>query len=231
MNCSDFNRMLDSYIDGELDASARAELESHAAQCSDCRERLAASEQLREILSHMDDDISVPLPAQAAWRNAVRAEAKRMRMKRVFAAVGAVAAVCVFSVGVTAMLRQNPEEGISPSIQRIETDGVSEEAAFETDVSMMSAKARSMDYIDRTIAVEDVTEACDYLADVIAEYGGMVERETEGDERKIYVQVSGENAADFISAVDSLGISADQDSVAVDESAAMIGVCVIITVA
>lgn len=73
MNCSEFEKCLDLFIDGDLDEAKRLEFEAHAVACGECQERLKTAEQLREILSHMDDEISVPLPAQAAWRSAVRA--------------------------------------------------------------------------------------------------------------------------------------------------------------
>lgn len=225
MNCSDFKQMLDLYIDGELDESQRRALEAHAAQCSSCRDELAAAEQLRKILSHMDDDISVPLPAQAAWRNAVRAEAKRSRMKKIYSICGAVAAVCVLTFGVTAMLGQD----VPGAVQRVETDGVSENTAFDDNVSLTSAKTRSVDYIVRSIEAEDLVKASDYLSDVIAEYGGTIEHETEGDEIKVFVQIPGENAVDFISAVDSLGNVIEETVIEVDASAVSVGFCIVIT--
>ena len=41
-----------------------------------------SAEEMQDILSHIDDNIVVPLPAQAAWRGAVRKEAAHRRMKR-----------------------------------------------------------------------------------------------------------------------------------------------------
>ena len=228
MNCSDFNQMLDLYIDGELDDSQRKAFEAHAAQCKDCGEKLVAAEQLREVLSHMDDDISVPLPAQAAWRSAVRAEAKRNRMKKIYSICGAVAAVCVLTVGLTAMLGQDVPGTISTVSPRVETDGISEDAAIEQNIALTSSKARSVEYIERSIEAEDPAQAYEYLRDVIAEYGGTIERESEGDVQKVFVQIPGENAVDFISAVDSIGVSADEVPVSVDESAETIGICIAI---
>ena len=66
------------------------------------------------------------------------------------------------------------------------------------------------------------------LCDIITEYGGTIERETDGDERRVFVQIPGENAADFLSAVDSIGETSDNALVAVDEAAHEIGICVII---
>ena len=230
MNCSDFKQMLDLYIDGELNEDQRKSLEAHAAHCSSCRNELTASEQLRDILSHMDDNIAVPLPAQAAWRSAVRAEAKRIRLKKVYAVCGTVAAVCMLTVGVTAMLDRKPELSLSVIEQtpRVESDGVSQHAGSGSEATAASFGIRRLDYISRIIEAEDPVQAYDYLSDVIAEYGASVERESEGDERKIFVQVPGDSAVDFINAVDSLGTVLSDDAVVVDESAVSVGFCITI---
>lgn len=233
MNCSEFSSMLDLYIDGELNDAERAALEAHAQQCGECREKLAASEQLRDILSHIDEEIAVPLPAQAAWRNAVRAEAKRRRMKKIYSFCGAAAAVCVLTIGVTAMLR--PGMHVQPvSDVQVETDGVSENlplSGAEPQMAMMlrSVDADAAEYIERTVAAENVEVACGYLMDVVAEYGGTVEHETDSEQsRKVYIQVPGENAADFISAADAIGVPVDEVVPDVDEAAASVGICVMI---
>jgi len=228
VNCSEFKQMLDLYIDGELNESQIRSLEEHAAQCGECRKELAAAEQLREILSHVNDDISVPLPAQAAWRSAVRAEAKRSRMKKIYSVCGAIAAVCVLTAGVTSMLGQKAPVSVATSQPRVETDGVTYDAGANEEAMMKSVSTRSLDYISRTIAADDTAQAYKYLCDIIAEYDCAVERETEGDERKVFVQVSGEMAVDFINAVDSIGTISSQEAIAVDESAVSVGVCVTI---
>jgi len=229
MDCSEFNRLLDSYIDGDLSEAQRDELGQHAAQCAKCREELAAAEQLRGILSHLNDDISVPLPAQAAWRKAVREEAHRRRMKRVYSAVGAVAAAFVLLFGVSVMLRPADSGVLTVNAPRVETDGVSEAASIETEMTLTNAKTRSLGYIERSVTADDVGQTYEYLLDVIAEYGGTVERESDGDERKVFVQIPGENALEFLSAVDGLGETAgDEAAVMIDESAASVGICVTI---
>lgn len=231
MNCSEFEKLMDLFIDGELDGAQQSALKAHVAECDECRAKLQAAEQLHEILSHMDDDISVPLPAQAAWRNAVRAEARRSRMRRIYSACGAVAAVCVLTLGVTAMLHSTAiQPGAGPA--KVEADGISEDAALVDEIALRSAVLQpAVDYVERRIAVEDVEQAYGYLLDVIAEYGGTVERETSEDQvQKVYVQIPGENAEDFISAVDGIGTAADDSGAVVDLSAESIGFCVTIAV-
>lgn len=228
MNCSEFNQLLDAYVDGELDEKQRADLQNHAAGCEECREALSAAEQLRDILSRMDDDISVPLPAQAAWRNAVRAEARRSRMKMIYQACGAVAAVCVLTFGVTTMLTDHSME-LSPNVQRIETDGVSVEANLTDTATMRMKRDISGGYVEHIVLVEELEQACGYLNDLVAEYDGSVDQEAEMESgRKVYVQIPGENAADFMSAVNGLGTISEDMTFTMDFSAETVSICVVL---
>lgn len=237
MNCSEFNDLLDLFIDDELDADARAELERHAAECSDCHAKLTASEQLREVLSHLDDGMVAPLPAQAGWRAAIRAEAKRRRIKRIYSVCGAVAAACVLTVGAATMLRggQTFSTGTDVAPQTgvlVEADGLSENAELQTGVpgsALRSASAASVSYVDRTVYTDDSQSAYGYLKDIIAEYGGSVDRESDELEgHKVYLSIPGENVTDFISAVDHIGTAIDENSLVLDTSLERVNICVTI---
>lgn len=235
MNCSEFKNMLDLYIDGELDDRTKADFLAHADACVECRAELNAAEQLRDFLSHMDEDAAVPLPAQAAWRGAVRAEARRRRMKRVYAACGAVAAACVLTLGISTMLRTGPQApaadaGMPRSVALVETDGVSDDAALDGTTAMLSTGASApVAYINRTILAEDIQTSYGYLMDIVAEYDGVVEGETtENANMRVVVLVPGENAADFISAVDHIGVDVKEENAVFDASAEFVGVCVTI---
>lgn len=228
MTCSEFDHLLDRYIDGELNEAQREEVRGHAAQCGECSEKLKAAEELRDILSHMDDDISVPLPAQAAWRKAVREEAKRKKMKSLYAAVGAIAAVCVLTLGISTMMQEKPVE--IASVQRVETDGVTEQTSLDGVMAARSMEmARSAEYVERTVNVENVDEALGYLKDIAAEYGAEIEREAQSAQGvNVFLQVPGDGAEDFISAVDAIGKETDQSGYSLDASAAAVGICVMI---
>lgn len=228
MTCSEFDHLLDRYIDGELNEAQREEVRVHAAQCGECSEKLKAAEELRDILSHMDDDISVPLPAQAAWRKAVREEAKRRKMKSLYAAVGAIAAVCVLTLGISTMMQEKPVE--IASVQRVETDGVTEQTSMDGVMAARSMDmARSAEYVERTVNVENVDEALGYLKDIAAEYGAEIEREAQSAQGvNVFLQVPGDGAEDFISAVDAIGKETDQSGYSLDASAAAVGICVMI---
>ena len=233
MNCSEFKNMLDLYIDGELDGQNRSDFLSHAEACGECGAELKAAEQLRDFLSHMDEDVAVPLPAQAAWRGAVRAEARKRRMKRVYAACGAVAAACVLTLGVSTMLAGRPQSPadnatMPRSVALVESDGISGDAALDGTTTALGASA-PIAYIDRTVCSEDVQTSYGYLMDIAAEYDGVVEGETvEGASMRVVVVVPGENAADFISAVDHIGVDVKEESAVFDASAEFVGVCVTI---
>lgn len=230
MNCSEFNRLLDLYADGELKENQRAAMDEHAAVCSECREKMAAAEQLQGILSHLDDDIAVPLPAQAAWRNAVRAEAKCIRMKKIYRACGAAAAVFVLMFGVSAMLRSEDASQLAPVVRRVETDGVNDEVRLEEAAALtMDAGRMTAEYVEQVVSSEDPAQAVVYLKDLVAEYGGTVEHESQSDSgNKVFVQIPGENVVDFMGAMAGIGNAEDASPAALDEMAASIGICVII---
>lgn len=79
MNCKEFLQCLDAYLDGELAQPEREAFLRHAQNCSACADALAHAEAVHAALSHLNDDLCVPLPAQAAWRAAVKREAKRRK--------------------------------------------------------------------------------------------------------------------------------------------------------
>lgn len=99
MNCEKARVLIDAYIDGELSEVEKRALMDHAQACERCAQELEAAELLRDTLAHMDDDVQVPLQAQAAWRNAVRAEAKKKNAKKWIRMGYAVAAAFVLLLG------------------------------------------------------------------------------------------------------------------------------------
>lgn len=228
MTCSEFDRLLDLYLDGELDEAQRSAAEAHAAQCSECADKLKAAVALQGILSHMDDDVSVPLQAQATWRKAVREEAKRRKMKRIYTFAGAVAAVCVLTFGAVSMMQKKPAD--LSNVQRVETDGVSRTAAFDGETASRSVGSAqpSAQYIERVLTVDDITEALGYLQDVAKEYGAEIEREAESTQgMNVFVQVPAESAEEFISAVNAISTESDDSAYELDQSAMTVGVCVV----
>ena len=107
IDCKFFTEHLDSYLDSELDQATRQEMHRHAANCPSCGECLESMTRLLTMCAEMDEGLSVPLEAQAAWRKAVRAEAASKERKAssrgaVFRRwTGGIAAALVLLVGGT----------------------------------------------------------------------------------------------------------------------------------
>jgi anti-sigma factor RsiW len=51
MNCERFEELLSAYLEGELSAGERAEMDAHLAACAACAELLAVSREMREALA------------------------------------------------------------------------------------------------------------------------------------------------------------------------------------
>ena len=107
VNCREFQSLLDGYIDGELRGDVRQAVLSHARQCPACQRELEDAQALRDALSHLNDDVFVPVSTQAKWRSAIRREAARKKRTVFYRAVSAVAATFVLLAGVTTVFRAN----------------------------------------------------------------------------------------------------------------------------
>lgn len=109
IDCAQFEELLNAYLDNELDMETREGIAVHAKNCPDCGAKLETSTRLLTMLAEMDEGLTIPLDAQAAWRNAVRAEASARTQKRRgggwMRAFGAVAAVLAVAVCGTALTR------------------------------------------------------------------------------------------------------------------------------
>ena len=105
MSCERFMDQLDAYLDGALTAEEMRQMEAHADGCAKCAEELNAGRQLVQMLRGLDDEIVVPLDVQAGWRRAVRREISAKKRKRLYRALGTVAAALVVMIGSTLALR------------------------------------------------------------------------------------------------------------------------------
>ena len=220
MNCEQMRAMLDAYIDGELSEADMRALRDHAAACEDCRNELESAELLRDALAHMDDDVSVPLEAQAAWRNAVRAEAGKRSRKRVLRVVYGLAAALVVAIGCTAVLRSdllNPQNAMTldAGVQArglqlsamIATDGESDAVAAANSISGESYSAW------KKYAVADFDRACQTLEELTTEYSGAAETDRSDAEREAMyrVELPVEYMEDFLNAAGVLGTELDSE--------------------
>lgn len=68
MNCIDMQTHISAYMDGELAAPVREELERHIELCADCRGRLAAYRSISETLRR----IAIP-PLDPSYRGSLKA--------------------------------------------------------------------------------------------------------------------------------------------------------------
>lgn len=73
-SCEKFLSRLDAYIDCEMPLEEKEAMEAHAQACPACREELAKARDFAGMMAELDGELPVPLPAQVAWRKAVRAE-------------------------------------------------------------------------------------------------------------------------------------------------------------
>ena len=106
MNCEAFRENIDAYIDGGLESAARLEMERHAEKCAPCMKLLTEARELAELLAEMSE-VDVPLQAQAGWRRAVRAEAKKKPYAAWMRSIASVAAALVVLAAGTMGMRMN----------------------------------------------------------------------------------------------------------------------------
>lgn len=198
MDCENARRLIDAYIDGELSVEEIRALEDHAKACVECEQELDAAKLLKDTLEHMDDEITVPLEAQAAWRRAVRAEARKKNTRNLMRGVYAVAAALVLMFGVNLAFNDHapdtvpvPAAGLSrASMNMIETDGL-EDAAGMPDYS-----------VRKKIACTEPAEAMERLQLLSAEYSANCFAE---DETSCRVELSCDYLEDFLKSIEALG--------------------------
>ena len=91
MNCHEFERLLDAYVDGELGSADAAAVAEHIEGCATCRRRLASRESLGRLVR------SVPYhAAPARLRTAIASAPRRSRI-----GPGALAAAAVVTIAAT----------------------------------------------------------------------------------------------------------------------------------
>ena len=156
MKCSEFESMIDALIDGEIDKSARDAMRKHADSCESCSEKLRAAEMLQDILSHMDDSVAVPLQAQAGWRRAVAAEARKKKFAKIYRVAGAAVAALVLAICLPMLLR-SPTDVTKKPDAHVEVDGVNEAAKFSDEASMKAASAAPEADLEDTVFMSDAS--------------------------------------------------------------------------
>lgn len=212
MNCEEMLRLLDAYIDGALTDEEVCALKAHAKTCESCMRELEAAELLKDTLAHMDDDIAVPLEAQAAWRNAVRKEAAgtKQKNKRVWLrAVYAVAAALVLVLGGNAILHNMPADTNNDDNQLLSMTNVSPNAAHVMIARdggkqpAYSGEVKQDAYsVWRKIKVDSLADAKEKLKMLSEEYNGVFSMDGEDICR---IELPYEYMEDFLKASSRVG--------------------------
>ena len=206
MNCESFTDLLDRHIDGELDPTQERELLDHAAACGECAHRLRDAELLRQVLAGMNDDVVVPLEAQAAWRRAVRNEDKRKKVRRRLRLASGLAAALVVVLGSTYFLTAGKTADQAPTLTILQADSV-----IAADGEDESSKAvDDLRYAAwRKIRTADVEDAYDTLLSLSNEYGGTIESSEDGAYR---VELPAQYLDEFLQASSRIGEELDAEA-------------------
>lgn len=214
MSCEEARRLLDAYVDGELSPEQERGLMDHVNACENCKQEYDAACTLRDMLGDMDDNIAVPLEAQAAWRSAVRAEAKKKISRRWTRIASSVAAALVLVFGLTMALRPGEEApaGMPMTINApiIARDGESEQVSAAADGAEQDYSAW------KKYSTERFDAACETIEALTAEYSGSFKLEGEpvsGAREAVYrIELPRDYMADFLSAASCIGSELDSET-------------------
>ena len=231
MRCEDFLLKIDAYIDGELTNDELNELRMHAGSCENCRAELEKAELLRDTLSGIDEDIVVPLEAQAAWRRAVRAEARQGNVRKWSRGLYVVAAALVLVLGCTFMfnndffadkrvrgLEMAAAPGAASDAMR---DGVVMMAA-DGEEAMVAAKIESYSAVKK-YSVADMDAADKLIRDLASEYSAMRVEKIDLVGNLCYcVELPFDYQDDFLSSMTVLGEEIDSELFEVEMEHALI---------
>ncbi|MBR3929641.1 MAG: DUF4349 domain-containing protein [Clostridia bacterium] len=139
MKCTKFREMLDQYIDDVLSEEEIAFMKAHAEKCAECKEEMRLSDIIKNEVKGMDDDIVVPLQAQAAWRNAVKKEIRAKKFKKAYKAMTGVAAAFIVLVGTTFAMRG--AGALPPKYLEPEANAITENAVMTAAMTEDAAPA------------------------------------------------------------------------------------------
>lgn len=217
MSCEEARMLLDAFVDGELTAEQESALMDHVNACEACKHEFDAAVLLRDVLGDMDDDIAVPLEAQAAWRNAVRQEAKKRNMKKWTRWAYAAAAALVLVVGCTAALNADkPGEAALPQqkalVLNAENGLIAKDGAEEQLVSAASLDESYSAW--KKFEAEDIESACGTIELLAAEYSGscFVETQQEGQTAICRIELPRDYMEDFLAAASRIGTELDSET-------------------
>lgn len=234
MKCSEINHLLDLLMDDAISDEQMLQLRMHGESCPECADSIRAALEMKEMFAQMEEEVDVPLAAQAAWRRAVKAEASRKKMNRFYRAAGSIAAIAVLGVGIgwgvnmnnmtpvaqpdTAIVMASGSNEETPMAKTavIQADGEPRTAETESIAAARSMSADSAPMHEYQMTVENVDSACNHISDITAEYEGIIEIQRidneSGSSANIYLSLPSENANDFMSAISHLDLSGNISS-------------------
>lgn len=229
MKCSEINQFLDLLMDDAISDEQMQLLRTHGESCPDCAESIRAAFEMKEMFAQMEEEVDVPLAAQAAWRRAVKAEASRKKMNRFYTAAGSVAAIAVLAIGIgwginmdgaapvaqpdTAIVMASgaDEDMAMAKTAVIQADGEQATSDADSVMSVRSISADSMPMHEYHMVVDNLDSACSHISDIAEEYEGTaaIQRldDISASAANIYISLPNENAQDFMSAISHLDVA------------------------
>lgn len=221
MGCEEARLLLDAYVDGELSAEQERALMEHVESCAACREEFNAAVMLQRIIKDMDEDVAVPLEAQAAWRSAVHAEARKKAVRRWTRVASAAAAALVLVLGGAFMLREDvPAQQPAPKTMAVEAQLIAADGDYE-DAVVLTAAGESYS-ARKKYAAQDCEGACRTIEMLAAEYSGSITVEERDGSVICRVELPYDYMADFLSAASRIGTELDSETMDVASETAII---------
>lgn len=208
MDCERLRTLLDAFIDGELPEEEARALVNHAKSCESCGRELKAAELLRDTFAHMDEEVAVPLKAQAAWRDAVRAEARKRSGRKWMRVAYAAAAALVLVLGGSLMLISAPNAA-QPEAALLESRQAETESVIARDGDLTSAAVEEAYSAWKKIATDETEAAVETLQALAAEYSGICTLE---DGVICRIELPCANVEDFLNAASRIGDELDSET-------------------
>lgn len=117
MNCTEFDRLLDAYLDRELSGSLRIEFDAHRLRCHRCAQRVAMMQSLESALASAGDapPLAEDMTDRVMAAIAERPSRRRLLSTRVAVVGGMVlqaAAVLAFAILVQPRAAEEPLAGV-----------------------------------------------------------------------------------------------------------------------
>lgn len=216
MSCEEACMLLDAYADGELSAEQERELMGHVRACEACKQEFEAARLLKEMLCDMDEEVAVPLEAQAAWRSAVKKEAKQRSIRRWSRWASAAAAALVLIAGCSFAFRNDRAAIVAeePALMMAAAGLVEKDGAGTAGAEMAAA-----DYsVWKKYEVDNVGTACSTIIQLTEEYSGsFISDPGEGGSAYCSVELPKDYLEDFLVAVSCIGTELESETMNLDD--------------